>query len=212
MNYSFRKKNKTVKYLIIHYTGMIDFYSAYRKLNDLKSEVSCHYLISREGKIYNLLCPKFKGWHAGISEWKNVKNLNDYSIGIELENKGHEHGYTNFTNNQYHKLKKLIKFLKFNFFIKDEDIIFHSDIAPNRKKDPGEKFIVKKLGIERFNFHQRKTLSINRLLKLYGFSQNYIKIHKPDCIKAVKRSLNYKTIDSSVSKNFKNKLNNLLFK
>lgn len=212
MNYSFRKKNKTVKYLIIHYTGMIDFYSAYRKLNDLKSEVSCHYLISREGKIYNLLCPKFKGWHAGISEWKNVKNLNDYSIGIELENKGHEHGYTNFTNSQYHKLKKLIKFLKFNFYIKDEDIIFHSDIAPNRKKDPGEKFIVKKLGIERFNFHQRNTLSINRLLKLYGFSQNYIKIHKPDCIKAVKRSLNYKTIDSSVSKNFKNKFNNLLFK
>ena len=212
MNYSFRKKNKTVKYLIIHYTGMIDFYSAYRKLNDLKSEVSCHYLISREGKIYNLLCPKFKGWHAGISEWKNVKNLNDYSIGIELENKGHDHGYTNFTNSQYHKLKKLIKFLKFNFFIKDEDIIFHSDIAPNRKKDPGEKFIVKKLGIERFNFHQRKTLSINRLLKLYGFSQNYIKIHKPDCIKAVKRSLNYKTIDSNASKNFKNKFNNLLFK
>ena len=212
MNYSFRKKNKTVKYLIIHYTGMIDFYSAYRKLNDLKSEVSCHYLISREGKIYNLLCPKFKGWHAGISEWKNVKNLNDYSIGIELENKGHEHGYTNFTNSQYHKLKKLIKFLKFNFYIKDEDIIFHSDIAPNRKKDPGEKFIIKKLGIERFNFHQRKTLSINRLLKLYGFSQNYIKIHKAECIKAVKRSLNYKTIDSSVSKNFKNKFNNLLFK
>ena len=212
MNYSFRKKNKTVKYLIIHYTGMIDFYSAYRKLNDLESEVSCHYLISREGKIYNLLCPKFKGWHAGISEWKNVKNLNDYSIGIELENKGHEHGYTNFTNVQYHKLKKLIKFLKFNFYIKDEDIIFHSDIAPNRKKDPGEKFIVKKLGIERFNFHQRKILSINRLLKLYGFSQNYIKIHRPKCIKAVKRSLNYKTIDSSVSKNFKNKLNNLLFK
>lgn len=212
MNYSFRKKNKTVKYLIIHYTGMIDFYSAYRKLNDLKSEVSCHYLISREGKIYNLLCPKFKGWHAGISEWKNVKNLNDYSIGIELENKGHEHGYTNFTNSQYHKLKQLIKFLKFNFYIKDEDIIFHSDIAPNRKKDPGEKFIVKKLGIERFNFHQRKKFSINTLLKFYGFSQNYIKIHKADCIKAVKRSLNYKTIDSSVSKNFKNKFNNLLFK
>lgn len=212
MNYSFRKKNKTVKYLIIHYTGMIDFYSAYRKLNDLKSEVSCHYLISREGKIYNLLCPKFKGWHAGISEWKNVKNLNDYSIGIELENKGHEHGYTNFTNSQYHKLKQLIKFLKFNFYIKDKDIIFHSDIAPNRKKDPGEKFIVKKLGIERFNFHQRKKFSINRLLKFYGFSQNYIKIHKADCIKAVKRSLNYKTIDSSISNNFKNKLNNLLFK
>ena len=73
---------------------MIDFNSAYKKLNDPKSNVSCHYLISRQGKIYNLLCPKFKGWHAGVSEWKNIKNLNDYSIGIELENKGHEHGYT----------------------------------------------------------------------------------------------------------------------
>ena len=212
MNYSFRKKNKTVKYLIIHYTGMIDFYSAYRKLNDLKSEVSCHYLISREGKIYNLLCPKLKGWHAGISEWKNVKNLNDYSIGIELENKGHEYGYTNFTNSQYHEVKKLIRFFKFNFLIKDKDIIFHSDIAPNRKKDPGEKFSIQKLRIERFNFQYRKNLSIDKLLKLYGFSHNYIKFHKPDCIKAVKRTLNYKIIDSSTSRAFKNKFNNLLFK
>ena len=212
MNYSFRKKNKTVKYIIIHYTGMIDFKSAYRKLNDLKSEVSCHYLISREGKIYNLLCPKFKGWHAGISEWKNVKNLNNYSIGIELENKGHEYGYTNFTNRQYHGIKKLIKFLKLNFFIKDKDIVFHSDIAPNRKKDPGEKFLVKKLGIERFNILKRKITSIEELLKLYGFSHNYIKLFKPDCIKAVKRSLNYKIINSNISQSFKNKFNNLLFK
>ena len=52
---------------------MIDFNSAYKKLNDPKSNVSCHYLISRQGKIYNLLCPKFKGWHAGVSEWKNIK-------------------------------------------------------------------------------------------------------------------------------------------
>ena len=212
MNYSYRKKNKTVKYIIIHYTGMIDFNAAYKKLNDLKSKVSCHYLISRNGKIYNLLCPKFKGWHAGISEWKKVKNLNDYSIGIELENKGHEYGYTNFTDRQYHGIKKLIKFLKFNFFIKDKDIVFHSDIAPNRKKDPGEKFLVKKLGIERYSLYQRKSNSIEELLKLYGFSHNYIKLYKPDCIKAVKRFLNYKTINSSVSKAFKTKFNNLLFK
>jgi len=191
---------------------MIDFNSAYRKLNDLKSEVSCHYLVSREGKIYNLLCPKFKGWHAGISEWKNVKNLNDYSIGIELENKGHEFGYTNFTDRQYHGTKKLIKFLKFNFSIKDKDIVFHSDIAPNRKKDPGEKFLLKKLELERFYSYQKKITSIEELLKKYGFSHNYIKLYKSDCIKAVKRSMNYKTIDSSVSKTFKNKFINLLFK
>lgn len=212
MNYSFRKKNKIVKYVIIHYTGMIDFNSAYLKLNDLKSEVSCHYLISRKGKIYNLLCPKLKGWHAGISEWKNIKNLNDYSIGIELENKGHEHGYTDFTNNQYYGIKKLIKFLKINFFIKDNNIVFHSDIAPNRKKDPGEKFYIKKLQIKRFKAYKRRNTSIDELLKLYGFSNNYIKLYKPDCIKAVKRSLNYKSINSSISKNFKIKFYNLLFK
>ena len=167
---------------------MIDFYSAYRKLNDLNSEVSCHYLISRQGKIYNLLCPKFKGWHAGISEWKNVKNLNDYSIGIELENKGHEHGYNNFTNSQYHKLKQLIKFLKFNFYIKDKDIIFHSDIAPNRKKDPGEKFPWKKLSTYKIgkwyqerpiglllNKQQSETIFFKNLYKL-GY--RYFTFHK----------------------------------
>ena len=212
MNYSSRKKNKTVKYIVLHYTGMINLESAYSRLNSTLSNVSAHYLISRSGKIYNLLCLKLKAWHAGKSQWKNDKNINDNSIGIELENKGHDYGYTEFTDKQYKSLKKLIYFLKSTYRINDECILFHSDISPNRKKDPGEKFIVKKLGIERFNFHQRKTLSINRLLKLYGFSQNYIKIHKPDCIKAVKRSLNYKTIDSSVSKNFKNKFNNLLFK
>ena len=191
---------------------MFDFKSAYRKLNNLNSKVSCHYLISRKGKIYNLLCPSFKGWHAGESEWKSVKNLNDYSIGIELENKGHEYGYTSFTNYQYDRIKKLIKFLKCNFYIKDNDIIFHSDIAPNRKKDPGEKFLIKKIGIEKFKFYKKRTTNIDELLKLYGFSNNYIKLYKSDCIKAVKRSLNYKNIDSSISKTFKNKFYNLLFK
>ena len=190
---------------------MIDFNSAYKKLNDLKSDVSCHYLISRQGKIYNLLCPKFKGWHAGVSEWKNIKNLNDYSIGIELENKGHDHGYTSFTNYQYYELKKLIKFLSINFYINNSDVLFHSDIAPNRKKDPGEKFFLQKLAIKRFKINQRKTASINDLLKLYGFSNNYIKFYKSDCIKAVKRSLNYKSINSSISKKFINKFYNLLF-
>ena len=144
-NYSFRKKNKTVKYIIIHYTGMHDFKSAYIKLNDLKSDVSCHYLISREGKIYNLLCPKFKGWHAGISEWKNLKNLNDYSIGIELVNRGHQHGYEKFTNFQINQLIKLCIKLKKKYNILSSNIVGHSDIAPLRKLDPGEKFPWKNL-------------------------------------------------------------------
>ena len=65
MNYSFRKKNKIVKYIVIHYTGMKTLKLAYKKLSDERSDVSTHYLISRNGFIFNLLCPKYKAWHAG---------------------------------------------------------------------------------------------------------------------------------------------------
>ena len=112
MNYSFRKKNKTVKYIIIHYTGMKNLKSAYSKLTNVSSDVSCHYLVSRSGIIFNLLCPNLKAWHAGKSEWKGITNLNNFSIGIELENQGHQYGYKNFTNFQYQSLKKLIFFCR----------------------------------------------------------------------------------------------------
>ena len=82
MNYSARKKNKIVKYIVIHYTGMKNLKLAYKKLSDNHSNVSSHYLISKNGKIYNLLCPKLKAWHAGESKWNKHVNINDYSIGV----------------------------------------------------------------------------------------------------------------------------------
>ena len=212
MNYSFRKKNKTVKYIIIHYTGMMSLQSAYERLNNLLSDVSAHYLISKQGKIYNLLCPKFKAWHAGQSQWKKDKNLNDSSIGIELENKGHDHGYTKFTSKQYESLRELINFLKNIYRLNDESILFHSDISPNRKKDPGEKFNLNKIGINRFNKFKinNKNLSLNKMLSFYGFSNEYIKIHHDECIMAVKRSLKYKKINKNIDRNFKKNFYNLL--
>ena len=212
MNYSSRKKNKTVKYIVLHYTGMINLQSAYNRLNSTLSDVSAHYLISRSGKIYNLLCLKFKAWHAGKSQWKNDKNINDNSIGIELENKGHDYGYTEFTDNQYKSLKKLICFLKSIYRIKDECILFHSDISPNRKKDPGEKFRLKKIGISRFNNRKIKNenLPIIKMLGHYGFSEKYIKHHFDDCIIATKRSMNYKKINKNIDKKFKKNFYNLL--
>jgi len=214
MNYSFRKKNKTVKYIIIHYTGMKNLKIAYSKLNNLNSNVSIHYLISRSGIIFNLLCPSLKAWHAGKSQWKQDINLNDHSIGIELENKGHDYGYENFSNKQYLSLKKLIKFLNKNFQIQDEDIIFHSDISPNRKKDPGEKFSINRIGINRFKniIPKRKKYSISTLLNIYGFSKFYSNKYKLECIIAVKRSLNYKDINSNIDSKFKKNFYNLLFK
>ncbi len=212
MNYSFRKKNKIVKYIVLHYTGMKTLGLAYQKLSDIKSNVSIHYLISRNGIIYNLLCPKYKAWHAGHSKWKRNVNINDFSIGVELENKGHDFGYSNYSNKQYTSLKKLIYFSKINFHILDENIIFHSDIAPNRKLDPGEKFFINKIEINRFSNKRKKNkYSIEEMLILYGFHKSYIKKYKKFCIIAVKRSLNYKIINSSISKKFINDFYNLLF-
>ena len=213
MNYSVRKKNKIVKYIVIHYTGMKTLKLAYRKLSDIGSNVSAHYLISRKGIILNLLCPKYKAWHAGKSKWRNEININDYSIGIELENKGHNFGYTNYSNKQYESLKKLVFFLKRNFSISDRNIIFHSDIAPNRKKDPGEKFFIKKIGICRFDYKKKgkNNYTINKMLNLYGFHKSYIKQYKKFCIMSVKRSLNYSKINPSQSKKFYYDFYNLLF-
>ena len=212
MNYSFRKKNKIVKYIVIHYTGMKNLNLAYQKLSDNHSNVSCHYLISRNGIILNLLCPRFKAWHAGQSKWRNQININDYSIGIELENKGHENRYTKFTKRQYASLKKLLNFFKNNFYIIDKNILFHSDISPNRKMDPGENFYLNKIGIKRFHEkRQKKNYSLNKMLSLYGFHSSYIKSYKKYCIKAVKRSLNYKIISPNITKKFIKDFNNLLF-
>ena len=179
----------------------------------MSSNVSAHYLICKNGAILNLICPKYKAWHAGKSKWQNEININDYSIGIELENRGHEFGYTNYSEEQYSSLKKLISFLKKNFYILERDIVFHSDIAPNRKKDPGEKFLIKKIGICRFNYYKKdnNTYNINEMLKLYGFHKSYIKQYKKFCIMAVKRSLNYSKINSFQSKKFYDDFYNLLF-
>ena len=213
MNYSFRKKNKIVKYIVIHYTGMKTLQLAYKRLSDKSSNVSAHYLISRDGIIFNLLCPKYKAWHAGKSKWSNNTNINDNSIGIELENKGHDFGYTYFSKKQYASLKKLISFLKKNYYIFDKNIIFHSDIAPNRKKDPGEKFFINRIRIKRFKIKKLKSnYSVDEMLNLYGFHKNYIKNHKKFCVKAVKRSMNYTCINAYQSKKFIDDFYNLLFK
>jgi N-acetylmuramoyl-L-alanine amidase len=201
MNYSTRDLNKTVKFIIIHYTGMEGFNVAYQKLTDSKSEVSCHYLISRNGFIFNLLSPNLKAWHAGKSEWQNLKLLNDYSIGIELENKGHDHGYMPFTNKQYISLNKLISSLTFRYSLNPENILGHSDISPNRKKDPGELFDWNRIrSIKKISTF--KILSLDVMLAKYGFSKNYITKYKNHCIIAVKRKLGYKSINNIISKSF----------
>jgi N-acetylmuramoyl-L-alanine amidase len=140
-NYSIKtRKKKNIKFIIIHYTGMQSERACIERLSSNKSQVSTHYLINRAGSTIKMVNEKNTAWHAGKSKWKNFINLNNQSIGIELVNKGHQFGYENFSKKQISKLILLCEFLIKKYKIKKSNILGHSDIAPLRKKDPGEKF------------------------------------------------------------------------
>ena len=141
LNYSKKSRDlKNIKYIIIHYTGMQSARESLKRLLDKKTKVSCHYFIDRKGEILNLVDDNKIAWHAGKSKWKRKKNLNDESIGIELQNKGHFKNYEKFTNLQIKSLIKVIKRLMKKYNIKKYNVLGHSDIAPLRKLDPGENF------------------------------------------------------------------------
>ena len=140
-NFSTSARNKKkIKYIVYHYTGMRSENKAIKRLTDLNSNVSCHYFIKKNGQIILMVPEKYEAWHAGISKWKGDSFLNKTSIGIELSNKGHNFGYENYSKKQINSLIKLTKKLIQKFKIKSPNIIGHSDIAVDRKIDPGEKF------------------------------------------------------------------------
>ena len=140
-----KRSKKKIIFIIIHYTGMKDEIEAIKKLCDYRSNVSSHYFIKNKGEILNLVPDLYEAWHAGKSSWKHYKFLNKFSIGIEISNPGHEHGYKKFHSSQVSSLIRLLKYLQKNYGIKKQNILGHSDIAPERKKDPGEKFPWRKL-------------------------------------------------------------------
>ena len=135
-----KRQKKEVRFIILHYTGMKSEKAAINRLTNIQSKVASHYLITRSGKIINLVPDLYIAWHAGNSSWKNFNSLNKNSIGIEITNPGHQFGYKKFSNKQINSLINLIKFLIKKYKINKKNIIGHSDIAPDRKKDPGEKF------------------------------------------------------------------------
>ena len=140
-NFNLNKRSiSKVKYIIFHYTGMKSEIEAIKRLTDINSKVSCHYFIKKNGEIIQMVPDLYVAWHAGQSFWGKDKSLNKKSIGIEISNPGHKHGYKNFNKKQIYSLIKLSKRLIKKYSIKNKYILGHSDIAPLRKKDPGEKF------------------------------------------------------------------------
>ena len=150
------------------------------RLTDPKSKVSSHFLINHKGKIFRLVNDNQIAWHAGKSCWGQYKNLNKNSIGIELVNKGHEFGYTNFKKKQLLSLIKICQSLIKKYKIKKKNVIGHSDVAPLRKIDPGEKFPWKQLANNNIGISHSYKLS---LLRKY---RNIKILKKKDKIKFIK--------------------------
>ena len=135
-----KRKVRQIKFIIFHYTGMKKDSEALNRLTNIQSEVSSHYLIKKNGEIVMMVPDLYTAWHAGVSYWKNFKFLNKNSIGIEISNPGHNLKYKKFSTKQIQSILKISKFLIKKYKIKKKNVLGHSDIAPSRKKDPGEKF------------------------------------------------------------------------
>ncbi len=172
------RSNNKITSIIIHYTGMQSERESLNRLVTLKSKVSCHYLISRSGKIFRMVKDHHIAWHAGKSMWGKYKNLNKNSIGIELVNKGHKYGYQSFTKIQIKNLIYLCKSLKQKYKIKNKLILGHSDIAPLRKIDPGEKFPWHYLSSKKIGFYPTIKKERNRSKKKQNIREFFKNLQK----------------------------------
>jgi N-acetylmuramoyl-L-alanine amidase len=126
--------------IILHYTGMATARSALDLLRDPKSEVSSHYFIDEDGAILQLIPEARRAWHAGVAQWKGERDLNSASIGIEIVYPGHDGGLPPFPDAQIAATIELLRDISARHAIRPERVLAHSDIAPARKRDPGERF------------------------------------------------------------------------
>ena len=209
-----RPKNK-IKFIIIHYTGMSNELSALNRLCDIKAKVSAHYFIKKNGSVLNLVPPLYEAWHAGKSSWKGLKSLNKYSLGIEIQNSGHDNKYENFSQKQITSTKKLLKYLIKIYKVNSKNVLGHSDIAPDRKKDPGEKFPWKELAESKLSqWHNLdvKKLKQKRLIRLNLIEESnfIINLNKIGYFRISQKNYNFKKkkIVKSFQRHFRQKLIN----
>ena len=135
-----RKEGRTPDLLLLHYTGMESAEGALAWLTTPESKVSCHYLIDEDGRITQMVAEEMRAWHAGAAHWAGEDDINSCSIGIEIHNPGHELGYPDFPESQMKAVEALCLDILSRNDIPPQRVLAHSDVAPARKADPGEKF------------------------------------------------------------------------
>jgi N-acetylmuramoyl-L-alanine amidase len=135
-----RREGARADMLVLHYTGMAKAEEALARLCSRESEVSAHYLIFEDGKVVQLVPEARRAWHAGVSAWAGDTDINSRSIGIEIANPGHDFGYPDFPEQQIAAVIALCRDILARHAVSADRVVAHSDIAPRRKQDPGEKF------------------------------------------------------------------------
>ena len=139
-NFTDRRGCDKPSLIILHYTGMKTAAEAIERLCDPAAEVSAHYVVDEDGSILQLVEEDKRAWHAGVSQWGDITDVNSHSIGIEIVNPGHEWGYRPYPDVQITAVMDLVKGIMQRWDIKPEGVLGHSDVAPGRKQDPGELF------------------------------------------------------------------------
>lgn len=139
-NFEPRKDGRAPDLLLLHYTGMESADGALAWLTAPESKVSCHYFVDEEGRITQMVNEEMRAWHAGASYWDGDEDINSCSIGIEIHNPGHEFGYPDFPEAQMVAVEALCEDIVQRHRIPPQRVLAHSDVAPGRKADPGEKF------------------------------------------------------------------------
>lgn len=137
---NFDERAAPVTMAIIHYTEMVDAEAALARMCDPEAKVSAHYLIAEDGQVTRLVPEDKRAWHAGVSYWRGRRDINSASIGIELDHPGHALGYRDFSDAQIEALVPLLARIVKTYGIPRANVVGHSDIAPQRKIDPGELF------------------------------------------------------------------------
>lgn len=135
-----RPEGAAIDLIILHYTGMEDGPSAIKRLRDPEARVSCHYVVEEDGRVFRLAEEGMRAWHAGVSSWGGITDVNSHSIGIEIVNGGHDFGLPDYPPAQIAALIDLLSDILDRHKLHPVRIIGHSDVAPARKDDPGEKF------------------------------------------------------------------------
>jgi len=213
-NHNERKGGDAPDMIVLHYTGMPDDQDAIRLLCNASSEVSAHYVVMPDGYIIQLVAEARRAWHAGTSSWAGESDINSRSIGIEIANPGHDHGYPAFPKRQIAAVTALCRSICTRHRIPADRVLAHSDVAPARKRDPGEKFPWKTLADSGIGLWVKPAIEeAQTLLAKYGYdvtASSYLDSAARDVVAAFQRHFRPQRVDGIIDVSTTSTLKDLL--